>query len=348
MIRVALVRGKYLNNFEGQNYLFKNNIDLTAIASIKPIHYNFPFKLINLPSLADLPLGRVGKFVANRTLGDTQILFGLERFKSKFQIFHTADPHYFYSYQLAKLRSKKMIRTLVSTSWETIPFNNEGTVRKKYVKNFTKKYTDLFICYSRKAKNCLIKEGVSENKIKIVKLGVNLNKFNVKSGKLKVKRKVITLLFVGRWVEEKGIKDLHEAYKKVKSYNLKLKIVEKKDYEEMPEIYRSADIFIMPSKTTKTWEEQYGMVLIEAMASGLPIVAYNSGVIAENLGDAGILIKEGDVNGLCNAILRLSNDKDLRLKLGTMGRRRAEKYFDSRKTAQKIARIYENISNNID
>ena len=361
MLKIALVRGKYLNNYEGQNYcLNKKNFSITAVASKNPIDSNLKIPVVNLPSLADLNFPNL-KFIANRTLGDPQILFGLEKLASKFDIFHTADPHYYYSYQLARLRSQGKIKHLIVTSWETIPFNNESVEKKMFIKRFTQKWADLFICYTKKAKKALIQEGIDERRIVVIRLGVDLSKFKFTGSLLRVKKQII-ILFVGRLVKEKGVDDLREAYKNVKSSlfsrlsrdsrekqisNLKLKIIKAgdKSYNEMPKVYREADIFVLPSKKNKTWEEQYGMVLIEAMASGLPIIAYDSGAIPEVVDEVGIIVKQGDVKELQKQILRLVNDKNLRLKLGRMGRERAKKEFDCKKTAKKIEAIYRNISN---
>jgi len=351
MIKVALVRGKYLNNFEGQNYVFnRKKISITAVSSLKPLDYGFPFPVIELPSPADLQdisfLNKPIKFLMNRLIGDAQILFGLEKLAGKFDIFHTADSHYYYSYQLAKMRKKGLIKKLISTSWETIPFNNETVSQKKFIKKFTQAQVDLFICYTEKAKRCLIKEGISQDKIQVIRLGVDINRFKAHNSSSKLKK--IVILFVGRLVDEKGVNDLRTAIKKVQSFNrlIKLKIVQSGsvDYRQIPKAYQESDIFVLPSKTTRTWEEQYGMVIVEAMASGLPIVAYDSGAIKEVVGDAGILVKQNKINDLAETLDSLVKSKELRLKLGTIGRRRAEKYFDARKTAKNIEKIYENIS----
>lgn len=364
MIRVALVRGKYLNNYEGQNYrLGGNRVVLSAIASRFPLDASVNFPLIKLPSLSDFD-SRLTRIIANRTLGDNQILFGLEKYAGKFDIFHSADPHYYYSYQLARLRQRNLINKLLLTSWETIPFNNETVYRKKFIKKFSKKHADIFLCYTQKAKICLVKEGINENKIKVIKLGVDLGRFHRKQNTTKD----LTLLFVGRLVEEKGILDLYEAFKNIKvkkliivgigplrnkleqlitKDGLKRRVsIDNKTYLEMPNVYQSADIFIMPSKRTKTWEEQYGMVLIEAMSSGLPIIAYNTGAIAENLGSTGILVRESDINDLSRQIIRLIHDETLRYKLGKMGRKRAQDFFDSQKFAKEVTNLYEIINSN--
>jgi len=85
------------------------------------------------------------------------------------------------------------------------------------------------------------------------------------------------------------------------------------------------------------------MVLVEAMASGLPIVAYDSGAIKEVVGDAGILVPENNLQQLALKVKYLTDNKKQRLKIGKMGRRRAEKYYDARKTSQALKKIYETI-----
>lgn len=382
MIKIAFVRGKYLNNFEGQNYIFKNkDIELVGISSLRPIHTNFAFPVIKLPSFADITgVGRAVKIISNRTFGDSQVLFGLGKYASQFDIFHTADPHYYYSYQLAKLRSENKIKKLIVTSWETIPHNNEAIPQKKKIKKFVQKHADLFLCYTERAKECLVKEGVDGSKIEVIKLGVNIQKFQFPISNKQFSKET-RILFVGRLVEEKGVMDAYAAFRNVKSqisqpkvdrplgenFNIKLQIVGEgqlknvllsqikhdkldrfvtvvqKRYEEMPKVYHKTDIFVLPSKKTKTWEEQYGMVLIEAMASGLPIIAYDTGAIKEVVGKAGVYIHEGDVDGLAFAIRNLIKDKIFARKLGTMGRERAEKEYDCRKTAKKIEELYKRL-----
>jgi glycosyltransferase involved in cell wall biosynthesis len=365
MIRVAWVRGKYLNPFEGQNYVFTDpDIRLTGISSLRPIDGGLPFPVIRFPSLPDIDRPIFAdlfiKYLTNRLIGDRQILFGLEKIRNDYDIFHTADPHYYYSYQLALLRQKKLINKLLVTSWETIPFNNEGTLRKSSNKKFVLKNSDAFLCYSLRAKESLILEGVGQDKISLIRAGVDLKNFFPKFHKKPFK----TLLFVGRLVEEKGVIDLYQAYRgaglkdwclkiigngglkkdlltRIKKDGLKNKVsIADVGYRNIPDIYRHADILIIPSKTTRTWEEQYGMVMVEGLASGLPLIAYDSGSLPELMDGKGLLVKEGDTDSLARAILRLAKDDHLRAKLGKMGRERAEAEFDCRQQARKLADLY--------
>lgn len=343
-MKIGFVRGAFLNKYEGQNYEFLNKrFKLTGIASLFSLHDRFRFPVIRLPSLYDF---LIPNFVANRVLGDAQNLFGLKKFVSRFDLLHTADPHYYYSYQLAKLRKSGKIRCLIATCWETIPFNSESAPRKKYIKRFTMSYIDHFLCYTERAKDCLISEGVSPQKISVVRLGVDLDRFqnkNVESKEQKYRSK-IRILFVGRQVYEKGIDDIERVIKRID--NAELMITSNIPYEKMPEKYQQADIFVMPSRRTKTWEEQYGMSLVEAMASKLPIVAYNSGAIPEILGKAGIVVEEGNTLQLFKTLKRVINSRSLKEKLGRMGRKRAELMFDAHKTAKKLEKLYETLYRN--
>lgn len=375
MYKVAFVRGAFLNKFEGQNFIFPKNINLHGFSSLHPIHSDLPFSVTRLPSISDLntlpvisqsDLFQKGiKFLSNRTLGDSQILFGLEHHLRNFDLADTADPYYFYSYQLARMRQKNLLKKLVITYCETIPFNNESVARKKFIKYFTMSQADLFICHTELSKKALIEEGIEDKKIEMVKLGVDQQRF--RRG-VKKKSVDIIILFVGRLVAEKGILDLYEAFRNMKksksTRNVYLRIIgegplrqalernivhdglqrwitiEKKNYDEMPNVYQEADIFCLPSKRMKTWEEQYGMVLIEAMASGLPVVSTKSGAIPEVVGDAGMLVTESRPNKLEEVVKRLIEDEDLRQKISMNSEERAIKLFDSRKTAVILDRIY--------
>jgi glycosyltransferase involved in cell wall biosynthesis len=204
-----------------------------------------------------------------------------------------------------------------------------------------------------------MKEGVSNKDITIIPMGVDLSRFKPK--KEKRKDNTHTILFVGRLVPEKGILDLIEAYLRIKKKNLRLKIVgdgplkgeiEKRlnqevlscDYLEIHRLYQEADIMVIPSKTLPTWEEQYGMVAVEAMASGLSVVAYRSGALPLVLSKGALWVKEGNVAELAQVIKSLVDNSQLRSKLGTIARRLAEVQYDCIGVKNQYKKLYEDLS----
>ncbi len=333
-MKVVLVRGSYLNLFEGQNYEpLQSSVKLLAIGSLHTIHTSFPFPTMRLPSLAD---GGVPRWIANRTIGDRQNLWGLQGLVQDADIVHTADPHYYYSYQLAQMRHMGVIQRLIATSWETIPYNNESTSAKRRIKQFSMRYIDHFLCHTERAKRSLLTEGVPQNRISVIPLGVDLQRF-YPHGKNR-QREEFTVLFAGRNVAEKGVDDL--ATLELLGNSTRFIRAHDTPYHLMPSLYRSVDCFIHLARSTPTWEEQYGMVLIEALASGLPIVAYDSGSVAEVVGDAGILVREGSIQELARSVELLHRNRSLRDRLGRAARKRAVQFFDRNRFAQRLLRLY--------
>jgi len=87
--------------------------------------------------------------------------------------------------------------------------------------------------------------------------------------------------------------------------------------------YRRADVFCLPSR-----QEGFGIVFLEAMAAGLPIVAARAAAVPELVvdGECGILVPPGDVEAFAAALERILSDEELRKRLGEGGRRRVPSY----------------------
>ena len=99
-----------------------------------------------------------------------------------------------------------------------------------------------------------------------------------------------------------------------------------------------ADIFVLHS----LWEEAFGLVLVEAMAAGKPIVATNLGAIPEIVVDraTGILVEPRDINGLAASIQKILEDKQLKERMGRQAQELAKRY-DLGIYVQKIVEIYD-------
>ncbi|MCO6451113.1 MAG: glycosyltransferase family 4 protein [Caldilineales bacterium] len=109
---------------------------------------------------------------------------------------------------------------------------------------------------------------------------------------------------------------------------------------EMPAFYQTLDAFVLPSRTRTNWMEQFGRVLVEAMACGVPVVGSNSGEIPRVIGDAGLIFPEGDERALAGHLQALQAQPDLRATLGAKGRRRALERFTQAQVAADTYQVY--------
>jgi glycosyltransferase involved in cell wall biosynthesis len=105
----------------------------------------------------------------------------------------------------------------------------------------------------------------------------------------------------------------------------------------------AADVKVLPSVPTKQGKrEGIPVGLMEAMASGLPVVSSWLSGIPELVEDgvAGILAAPRDVNGLAEALFRLSRDPELRRRMGEAGRAKVLREFNLEKNAEELARLF--------
>jgi glycosyltransferase involved in cell wall biosynthesis len=110
---------------------------------------------------------------------------------------------------------------------------------------------------------------------------------------------------------------------------------------EMPAFFASIDVLVLPSRTTNTWKEQFGRVLIEAMACETPVIGSNSGEIPHVIADAGLIFPEGDTQALAGHLQRLAGDPVLRTELGRRGRERVLQHFTQQRIAAATYLVYQ-------
>ena len=112
---------------------------------------------------------------------------------------------------------------------------------------------------------------------------------------------------------------------------------------QVPEVMASIDVLAAPSLTQPNWMEQFGRVLIEGMACEVPVVGSSSGEIPNVLGDAGVVIPEGDANALADALRDLAANPERRADYARRGRRRVLEHFTQEQVARKIAAVYRQV-----
>lgn len=112
---------------------------------------------------------------------------------------------------------------------------------------------------------------------------------------------------------------------------------------QVPHLLRSLDVVVLPSVTTPGWKEQFGRILIEAMASGVPVVGSDSGEIPSVIGDAGVVVPEGNADQLAAALHRLYARASLRRQLAAAGRERVLSRFTNPRIAEQTVEAYRGV-----
>jgi glycosyltransferase involved in cell wall biosynthesis len=195
--------------------------------------------------------------------------------------------------------------------------------------------------------------GVDPDLVTVIPPGTDLElfPFGTQPRAVDPERKV-RVLFVGGDFERKGGRELLAAMRAGLAERCELYAVTKAPVPATPGVhvyndlgpndprlvalYRDADIFALP-----THADCLAVVLGEAMAAGLPIITTNVAAQPEAVRDgvSGLVITPGDVDALGRALRRLADDPDLRRSMGAEGRKIAESRFDTRRNAERLARV---------
>jgi len=114
-------------------------------------------------------------------------------------------------------------------------------------------------------------------------------------------------------------------------------------HAEMPSYINCADCVVLPSITTSRKKEQYGRVIPEAMACGVPVIGSSSGNIPHMIGNAGLIFPEGDISALRDNLEQIMNDTVLRENLARAGRHRVESLFSLQVEADTYHQVFQSI-----
>jgi glycosyltransferase involved in cell wall biosynthesis len=159
-----------------------------------------------------------------------------------------------------------------------------------------------------------------------------------------------TVGFAGRLVESKGLPDLLEAVRGLSAPvelvligdgelrgqledqpipGSHVRVVRGLGHDQMPEAYAQLDVLVLPSRTTPSWKEQFGRVIVEALWCGVPVIGSDSGEIPWliELTGGGVTFPEGDRDALAAQLNRLREDPALRRRLAVTGRAAVERLF---------------------
>jgi L-malate glycosyltransferase len=270
---------------------------------------------------------------------------------------------------------------LILFSWENLRAEQQGKKAKalECLSRFNRQFVDFFICGNADGKQILIERGVPEDKIEVLpQIGIDPDIFypyaaerreSLRSG-LGISPNEFVVGFVGRFVEEKGLLDLVEATGQLmaasnrvpvlllngkgnmeatvrdrcRQLGIKLVVLPARKYHEVADTMNILDVLVLPSRSKPFWKEQFGHVLIEAMASGVPVIGSDSGEIPNVIGNAGLVFPEGATVKLFQCMRLCSDSEAFRLELRERGLERAATNYTNERIADKTLRIYKRVS----
>ena len=276
--------------------------------------------------------------------------------------------------QLLGLKAKNVFFT-----WWNLPYQVKFPL--SVLHGYNLKNTHGLVAGNQDAVDVLQQHGYNGSSIVMPQLGVDETLFRPQAqpelrSELGIQPDEFVVGFVGRFVEEKGILTLGQALAGLKELpwkwlllgrgELQSVLMEKavewgiKDrmivVESVPHdrVYRYINVMntlVLPSETTykfKTltaagWKEQFGHVLIEAMASKVPVIGSDSGEIPHVIGDTGLVFPEGDIVALRNCLEQMMEQPELSQKLGNLGYERAISRYTNKALAEELLGFYKEL-----
>ena len=359
--RVVLLRGHSANPWDLRPWeLLRDRFDVRVLVTGSNA---FDVSSLELPAerigaLRDrFPRGRAGDLAA-LVLGDRYV--GLDEKLAGADVVHAAEIGVPYSHGPALLRDRLGFR-LVLTVWETIPFGDAyRRFRGRRQRRETIPRVDLFLPATERARRMLLLEGAPADRCEVAPPGIDTTRFRATPPPHQH-----LVLSAGRLVWEKGHQDVLRAVAwlrrdgrdvralivgagpeegRLRAHAADLRIADAVDwrasvpYGEMPGVFARASCFVLASLPTPFWEEQFGMVLAEAAASGLPLIAASSGAIPEVLDGRGRLFPPGDWHALAEALADVTAHAPARIDHGELVER-----YSVEAAAARYASAYERV-----
>lgn len=309
-------------------------------------HSKNDFKVLTYPRFINIPFLRAFSFV----------LFGF--FRGILKDFDIIHAHYAVPQGLLGLLLKYTRRRplVITVHGSDITVLSKNPVLRPIL-GFVLKNADNVIAVSTFLKGEVERLGVPKGKVEVIYGGVTIVTIPEKEEAFDPAGRVI--VFVGSLVPQKGVDTLIESFKEIKIKDTSLVIVgdgpERKRLEALAmgikdiqflgrreglkSILTKSDVLVLPSR-----EEGFGLVLLEAMALGTPVVATNVGGIPEIVEDgvSGILVEKDNPKQLADAVVKVLEDEELRKTIIENGREKAKR-FTWEKMSSEVDRVYEDI-----
>lgn len=254
--------------------------------------------------------------------------------------------------------------------WNNLPFAGWRAGLLRLLTMVARPRIALFMAGNEAGRQLLVRDGVPAERVMVLPAyGVDRAWIRTPSPMARAERRAalglapdeVIVLYVGRFVPEKGIDDLLVALHLLDdsgppvrlvcvgdgpmkptllAHTPRVRVFSPGGREAVQPFYELADLLVLPSRTTPRWAEQFGRVLIEAMAAGVPTVGSSSGAIPEVIGDPALIFPERDPAALARAIDRLRRDPALRMAAGQAGQQRVATHYTNEVIAARMLEAY--------
>ena len=247
---------------------------------------------------------------------------------------------------------------LILHTWQNV--DRAMSTPAQWVLRATLRAADAVLCANREAAALLGRRGFRQSVECLPALGVDTRVFA--PGVSRLDRHTFAVGYVGRLVREKGIETLidavvridrpiqlvilgggpHEAALRARAAPLgdRVRFVGPMQPAQVAQHMQHLDGLVLPSRATQTWQEQFGRVLIEAMACRVPVVGSSCGAIPEVIGDAGLVFPEGDASALAECLRDLIESPGRRAELAERGYARVMQHYTQERIADRTAEFY--------
>lgn len=286
-------------------------------------------------------------------------------------LYVNSEPEGYLAWQAVLLRRRLSPATrVVFDSWRNMDYSGEGFPYKfawlnTRAQRVVLSNADHCIAHNETAKQIFKSNGFE--KVTVIPPSVDLSLFqkkNVDGLRKSLDLQGFIIGYVGRFTPLKGVDLLLRATKDL-PFDCKILLVgdgpaksewmriaeelEVKDrtvwvggvrHEAVPAYLSAIDTLVLPSRTGTSWKEQFGRILIEAMACGVPVVGSSSGEIPNVIGDAGDVFREGDVDDLRRSLVELHDDPSKRLHFAAKGLEKVKKQYSIPVVADKYEKLF--------
>jgi starch synthase len=326
--------------------------------------------------LGRLPFGRtIAGAVERRHLPGVGYSPGLARRLNDFDVVNVRETFHSQSARAVKLLAGSENQRLVVSCFENIAFRYEEDPLFSRNKDLVRASADYFVANSPGAAAALTLEGVPKDRVRIVPPAVDTDRFSPGEPNADLRHAwratgdEIVILYAGRLLREKGLTEfiisvrdilaspeararlvlhgsgpeLPRLQRVVSALDLRERVSFSRWFPaaKMPDVYRSADIVVLPSLVTPYWSEQFGYSLAESMSCARPVVAADTGEISWVLGGGGIAVDPRQSARLQEVLTLLCTDQASRQSLGQRARDEAVERYSVGAAGRELVRCFE-------